>query len=340
MSLLDDRAAPDLTGWLQANVPGLVGPVELDRIGAGQSNLTFSVRDAAGARWVLRKPPAGRHVATAHDMHREARILRGLSVSSLPLPTVVGTGTDADGSPFYVMSFVAGDVLADEADGAAVDPTQRAALSDDVIGVLATLHGVDPDASGLGDLGPREGYLSRQIRRWERNWPVWGGADDESRNTAWAECGRRLADAPPIQQRVSVVHGDYRLSNVVVTSGRVVAVLDWELCSLGDPLADLAWLLDDWRPPTEPPNVMPSPTRAGGYADRDTMIARYVEHTGLDVSRLDYYRGFSHWRAATLLQGVLMRRLAGSMGEHSALDPEDLSDSISALLEGALAFLR
>lgn len=135
------------------------------------------------------------------------------------------------------------------------------------------------------------------------------------------------------------MHGDYRLSNLLICDGRIGAVLDWELCTVGDPLADLAWLLDDWRPVEEAAIVMPSPTRAGGFPDRDEMVAVYREVTGYQVDDLDYYRAFSQWRAASLLEGVRTRRLAGAMGSHAAVDPEELEDSIGVLLASATEHL-
>lgn len=136
-----------------------------------------------------------------------------------------------------------------------------------------------------------------------------------------------------------ITHGDYRLSNLLVRDGRITAVLDWELCTLGDPLADLTWLLDDWRSPQEPAIVIPRPTRAGGFAARSEIVDAYAARTGLDVGDLDHYCAFTHWKAATLLQGVLVRRRSGSMGEHGALDLHSLQDSVEHLLDGALRLL-
>lgn len=331
---VSSRAA--LRDWLATVVPTLTPPVEVRRVGAGQSNVTSLVRDAAGGAWILRCPPPGTRDRTAHDVHREARVLRALAGSAVPVPEVLATGCDEAGidGPFYLMAHAPGVVLAKERDAAALSAGERTALSRDVVDVLAALHTIRPPEVDLADLGRPEGYLERQIARTAGSWARWGA--DSAAAPVWEACHRRLGGGVPRQQRTVIAHGDYRLSNLMIADGRITAVLDWELCTLGDPLADLAWLADDWRSPHDPAVVMPSPTRMGGFTDRETLVAEYAAATGLDVSDLGYYRAFTHWKAATLLQGVLLRRRSGGLGEHGALDLDELTRTITFLLDEAL----
>jgi aminoglycoside phosphotransferase (APT) family kinase protein len=325
--------------WLQQHTAPVVAPVETTRIGAGQSNITMLVRDAGGSAWILRRPPPGARDRTAHDMHREARVLRALAVTDVPVPAVVATGEDAAGidGPFYVMQRATGVALADETDAEPLTPDERRSLGHDAVSVLATIHSVDVDDVGLGDLGPREDFLGRQIRRTVRNWAAWGEGSEEAGE--WEECRRRLERRCPVQQRSVLTHGDYRLSNLLVNRGRITAVLDWELCALGDPLADVAWLLDDWRSPSEPAIAMASPTRVGGFPARATLVEEYAARTGLDLADIDRYRAFTHWKAATLLQGAVRRRRSGVLGDHGTIADKELQHAVAFLLHEALALI-
>ncbi|GAA5129571.1 phosphotransferase family protein [Haloechinothrix salitolerans] len=325
-----------LAKWLGDRVPALAPPLRSRRIGAGQSNVTVLLTDAAGTEWILRRPPLADGGSAAHGVHREARILHALAGTAVPVPEVVATGVDEAGidGPFAVMARARGIPLAEEHDATALTASERMWLATDVVAVLAELHALNPDEIGLADLGSRDNYVARQIRRMVRNWRTWG--EDSAADPAWRACRARLEANVPEQHDVVLAHGDFRLANLLVAEGRVTAVLDWELCTLGDPLADLAWLVDDWRAPDEPAIAMPSPTRAGGFADRTELIADYVTRTGRDVGSLDYYRAFTHWKAATLLQGVLLRRRAGELGEHGAPDLTELERTIRYLLDEAL----
>lgn len=311
-------------------------PVSLARVGIGQSNITSIVTDAAGASWVLRQPPPGSAGDRSHDLDREAAILRALAGTEVPVPRVIGTGRDQSGLPYVVMERVPGAALETCEQAADLTAGQRFSLGTSVAETLATLHSTDPDRLGLPP--PRSPYLARQLRRvagaWERVRTL-------SRHDAdWQSVRDTLADRAPHCSRPVIMHGDYRLSNLLVHRGAISAVLDWELCTVGDPLADLAWLLDDWRSANEPAIVMPSPTRAGGFPSRDEMIAVYQERSGIRVDDLDYYRAFTQWRAASLLEGVRARRLSGAMGSHAAIDPEELEDSVGTLLRSAAIHLR
>lgn len=321
--------------WLQQNGQEVRLPLTISRVGFGQSNITTLIADADELEWVMREPPPGEAVATAHDIKREATILRRLSTSGVPVPRVIGTGDGPSGSPFLVMNRVPGAALETEAEARALTPAQRHALGISVAETLGRLHRLDPTSLGVNV--SRTPYLLRQLRRVAASWDLHGRADIH--DASWERVRSGLADELPGQSTPVIMHGDFRLSNLLVREGVITAVLDWELCTVGDALADLAWLLDDWRAPADPRIVMPSPTRAGGFPDREEMVTVYRDVTGFDVSNLDYYRAFSQWRAASLLQGVLARRQAGAMGSHGEVDPAALHSSIDSLLSSAMHHL-
>jgi aminoglycoside phosphotransferase (APT) family kinase protein len=337
--MCDDPVA--VSAWLHAHGESDGGEVTITRVGFGQSNITTIVTASDGREWVLREPPAGGHAQSAHDVAREARIMAGLAGSGIPVPRVVGTGTTLAGADFVVMDRVPGAPLESESDAAALSPPDRHELGLRVIRTLARLHTLNPASVGLDDLrSPTQvPYLERQIRRLSGTWDRVGSASIHA--VVWQEAKARLTAGLPASQPPEVImHGDFRLSNLLVQGPRITAVLDWELCTLGDPLADLAWLLDDWRQPDDEAISMPSPTRAGGFPDRAKMVETYCSETGFDVSRIDYYRGFSQWRAATLLQGVVARRRSGVLGTHGELDLGRLNDSIATLLTAAASDLK
>jgi aminoglycoside phosphotransferase (APT) family kinase protein len=336
-SMCDDP--PAVAGWLRMHGEDVDGPLMIRRVGFGQSNITTVVTDQAGRDWVLREPPPGSWPQTAHDVGREARIMSSLVGSAIPVPRVVGTGTSVRGAPFFVMEKVPGAPLETEHDASLLEPRQRRELGMQVIATLARLHTLDPASVGLAQLGPATPYVERQIRRVSSAWERAGA--DTAHNTIWrAVRAELLRDLPEPGQPTVIMHGDYRLSNLLVSGARITAVLDWELSTLGDPLADLAWLLDDWRPPEEPAISMPSPTRVGSFPTRAEMIETYCSETGFVADRIGYYRGFSQWRAAALLQGVLVRRRSGVLGTHGDLDLRLLDKSIAALLTSAASDLR
>ncbi|MBF6149556.1 phosphotransferase family protein [Nocardia nova] len=330
----EEERAERLRRWLSERAE-VHGALKIERIGFGQSNITSLISDEEGTGWVLREPPPGTHDPSAHNVLREARILTALADTGIPLPTVIGTH---EANPFYVMTRISGAPLESESDAEKLSPRQRAVLGQQVIEIFARLHSLEPAAVGLDDLGPDTDYLPRQMRRAARNWSQWG--EHSAHEQIWRYVHSLLEADPPRQQRSVITHGDYRLSNLLVDSGRITAVLDWELATTGDPLADLAWLLDDWRGPQEPQIIMPSPTRAGGFPDRDDLIDMYCAATGFDADSIGYYRAFTHWRAATLLQGVLLRRRSGAMGEHGALDLVKLDTTIGYLLAEAAVFIH
>jgi len=303
-----------VSDWLTANVEGAMPPYTFTMITGGRSNLTFTVVDGTGTKYVLRRPPTGHVLATAHDMEREHRIISAVGTTTVPVPRTLGLCTDeaVNDAPFYVMSYVPGEVL-DSPDKADLLPEElRTPASHHLIDVLADLHSVDIDAIGLGDLARREGYIERQLKRWTKQW-----ANSKTRELPVVdEVATRLAADVPEQQDVAIAHGDYRFGNclVDVAQGRVAAVLDWELCTLGDPLADVGYLGVYWAKPGGEARHN-DPTGAPGFPTYEEVVARYAERTGRDVSNIDYYVAFSHWRLAVISEGVYARYLHGVMGD-------------------------
>jgi len=313
-----------VTDWLVTNTPPVEPPLTFDLIAGGRSNLTYLVTDASGRRLVLRRPPISHVLATAHDMTREHRIISALAGSAVPVPTALGLCIDeaVNERPFYVMDFVDGHILRTSAEvTAALDGKAQQAAGEDLVDVLARLHDVDVDAVGLGELGRKDGYLQRQLKRW---YGQFQRSQDQEREAGVFrpapivdEVHELLVNAAPDQQAVAIVHGDYRLDNTVVgDDGHVRAVLDWELCTLGDPLADVGILLAYWTDRGET-DVLPggAATTAPGFPRRAELAEMYAARSPLDLSVLPYYVAFAYWKLACIVEGVYVRYASGAMGK-------------------------
>ena len=326
--------------WLEQHVAGAVAPFTFDLIAGGRSNLTYRVTGADGARFVLRRPPLGHVLATAHDMAREHRIISAVGSTGVPVPPAVGLCTDeaVNGAPFYVMGFVDGVVLDSPARAEALPAHLRRPAAEHLVDVLADLHAVDIDAIGLGTLAKREGYVERQVKRWSAQWD----ASKTRELPAVEEVARLLRSGMPEQQGVSIAHGDYRFGNVLtdVQHGRVAAVLDWELCTLGDPLADLGYLGVYWHDPTTDNMRQNDPTGAGGFPPYAELVERYANRTGRDVSRIGYYVAFGAWRLAVISEGVYARYMLGAMGTQDGADFVWFKTATELLAEQALQALK
>jgi aminoglycoside phosphotransferase (APT) family kinase protein len=328
-----------VTAWLADHVAGALAPFRFDLIAGGRSNLTFKVTGADGARFVLRRPPLGHVLATAHDMAREHRIISAVGATAVPVAPTMGLCEDPEvnGAPFYVMGFVDGIVL-DSADKAALlAPELRHQAGMHLVDVLADLHDVDVDAVGLGDLARREGYVARQLKRWSAQWE----ASKTRELPAIDEVERLLRDRLPVQQGVAIVHGDYRFGNclVDVDVGRIAAVLDWELCTLGDPLADLGYIGVYWSDSGTTPRRANDASAGGGFPSYAELVERYASRTGRDVTDIEYYRAFSSWRLAVISEGVYARYLHGVMADESA-DIGQFKAGVEQLAESALTAMR
>ncbi|MFJ2665365.1 phosphotransferase family protein [Nocardia fluminea] len=282
-------------------------PLRFDRIGLGQSNLTYLVRDDADRRWVLRRPPLGHLLASAHDVVREARIMAALESTEVPVPRVLGVVDDPAVSevPMVLMEFVDGQVADTMAIVESLTPQRRRAIAESLPRTLAKIHAVDLAAVGLADLAGHKPYAVRQLKRW-------GGQWEHSKTRELPELDeltRRLTAGIPEQREVTLVHGDFHLRNVITShdTGEVVAALDWELSTLGDPLADMGSLLAYWPEPGEntggdfPASTLP------GFPDRAQMSAAYLALTGRDPAALHYWHAFGLWKLAVIAEGVLRR---------------------------------
>jgi aminoglycoside phosphotransferase (APT) family kinase protein len=306
-------------GWFAEYVPAAQPPLSFERISGGRSNLTYKVVDARGRQWALRRPPLGKTLSSAHDMGREHRIISALAPTDVPVAPAVGICEDGSvngGSPFYVMEWVEGPVLRTKVEAERhFDAAGRRAIGERVADTLVKIHAVDPDAVGLGELGRREGYVARQLRRWHGQWEGW-----KTRELGVIEdVHRRLEARVPPQRETTLVHGDYRLDNMILTAtGEVAAVVDWELCTLGDPLADVGMLMVYWSEPGD--EAMPffePPTTAAGFPARGEIRARYGSRSGRDLSELDFFVALGYWKLAIILEGVMARFAAGQYGKGS-----------------------
>jgi aminoglycoside phosphotransferase (APT) family kinase protein len=305
-----------LTGWFEARARGVAPPLVFERIAGGRSNLTFAVSDAVGRRWVLRRPPPGPLLPSAHDMAREHRVIAALGATPVPVPPVVGLCDDeaVNGCPFYVMGFVDGVVLRDDETAALVGEDTRRAAAESLVDVLAALHDLDPDAVGLGDLGRRDGYVERLLRRWSKQWASSATRELPVVEEVAERLGRRIPAAGPAR----IVHGDYGFHNVLVSAetGAVQAVLDWEICTLGDPLADLGWVLVTWTEPGDTFAAIPNAaTVLPGFPVRTELVERYAARSGRDVSDIDYYVALALWKFAVVIEGVYARHASGAYGD-------------------------
>lgn len=329
-----------VSAWLASALPEARGPFDFTLIAGGRSNLTFLVTDGNGERFVLRRPPLGHVLATAHDMAREHRIIAAVGRTGVPVPRALGLCTDesVNGAPFYIMSFVDGVVLDSAEKASLLDPSLRPSASMHLIEVLAELHAVDIDAVGLGDLARRDGYIERQLKRWSTQWE-----NSKTRDLpAIDEVHRRLSQKIPAQQDVVIAHGDFRFGNCLtdVRSGRIAAVLDWELCTLGDPLADLGYLGVYWSDGPSSALRANDPTPAGGFALYRDLVERYATTTGRDVTAVDYYVAFSCWRLAVISEGVYARYLHGAMGNQAGVDLASMKLGPEGLADRALEAVR
>lgn len=302
--------------YFATHIVGGEATLEIELLAGGRANLTYLVK-AGERRWVLRRQPLGHVLPTAHDMAREFRVLTGLAGSGVPAPRAFALCEDASvtGSPFYVMEYARGFVANEDdfAPGLVDTPQDRRALSLGVVDALARLHSVDYGAAGLGDFGRPEGFLERQLRRWSEQW-------SRSRTRDLPEIDelvRRLRLALPDSPQPAIVHGDYRLGNMAVDYGPVVAaIFDWEMATIGDPLTDLGWLLTSWGETADPYSVIEMGrvtfvTAKPGFLSRAQLATEYAARTGTDVSGVEWYTLFAYFKRAVIIEGIWARYLAG-----------------------------
>ena len=305
---------PSVTAWFEEHVPDARGPFTFDLIAGGHSNLTYGVGDNSGTRWVLRRPPLGNLLASAHDMGREHRIISALGPTAVPVPDALGLCTDdaVNGAPFYVMDFVEGTVARNRSIAEGFTPEQRETAGRSVVDVLVDIHLVDLEAADLDDLGRHEGYIERQLKRCNGHWEKSKTRDLPIIDEVHAILSANIPEQGP----ATIVHGDYRLDNCLVgADGSIAAVLDWELCTLGDPLADVGLLMVYWAEAGDADPIPPdAPTTVEGFGSRKEVLERYAERSGRDVSQVDFYTAFGYWKLACIIEGVYARYAAGVMG--------------------------
>ncbi|WGL53296.1 phosphotransferase family protein [Nocardioides sp. BP30] len=298
-----------LAGWWPDHVGALAGDLRASLIAGGKSNLTYEVGDGTQV-WILRRPPLGHVLATAHDMGREHRVMSALSTTAVPVPRTFALCQDTDviGAPFYVMAKVVGTPYRRSAELAPLGADRVRGISTRLVDTLATLHAVDPADVGLADFGRAEGFLARQVARWKTQLDA-----SHTRDLPAAErLHARLAASVPPESAPGIVHGDYRLDNVLVDErDEIVAVLDWEMATLGDPLTDLALMLLYQRLGADLGSLVSDVGHAPGYLGEAEILQRYDAGSGRDLSRFGFYLGLAAFKLAVILEGIHYRYLHG-----------------------------
>lgn len=333
---------PRVDDWLAAHLPDAEPPFFFQLIAAGGSNLSYRLEDARGTVRVLRRPPARSGLATAHDMQREWRILRALGEHrvGVPVPRVLASCEDESvtGARFYVMEFVEGLILRDAAAASVLDAAAARRAMESLVATQAAFHTLDPPAIGLEGLGRPGAYVERQLARWMkqvqaapvRELPLLSRIHDVLARNVPAET-----------RRPGLAHGDYRFDNTVLgPDQRLQAVLDWELCTIGDPVADFFWSLLYWAEPGDALCVLPDPpTRMPQFPRRAEVEAHYAALTGFDLSARDFHLGFGWWKQACIVEGVHARLLKGAGAGMRGASPERAAALVERYLDAAASLV-
>jgi aminoglycoside phosphotransferase (APT) family kinase protein len=326
-----------LAEWLDNTVPGgLTGELAAEALVGGRSNLTYQVRDASRS-WVVRRPPVGEVLATAHDVAREHRVLTALAGTAVPVPGTFGLCEDLSvlGAPFYVMEHVAGTTYRDAEDLEPLGASRARTISEHLVDTLAALHSVDPRAVGLDGLGRPQGFLGRQVRRW---WAQLESSETPSLALA-RELHLALEARVPVDALPGIVHGDYRLDNVIVgPDDQVAAVIDWEMASCGDPVTDLALLVVYQRAARiVEGNVVPTASSAPGFLGEDEILARYQRASSRDLDRFGFYVALGSFKLAGIIAGIHHRHLNGQV---TGAGVDRVGTLVEPLLQAGLSTLR
>jgi aminoglycoside phosphotransferase (APT) family kinase protein len=336
----------ELARWLVAAGISLdaSSPLKATLFPSGRSNVTYLVTDAAGSSVVIRRPPLGNVLPSAHDMAREHRVLSGLARADFPAPRPLALCADDDviGAPFLVMEFVDGPILSTDEDVAALQPADLGRASESLVETLAQLHRLDLEAAGLAELGRPQGYLARQATRWAQQWDLTKTREldtmDELRRRVEA-----LVDSVPPDGRAALVHGDYRLDNVILTPGswEARAVLDWEMSTLGDPLADLALMLVYWSEPGDVARhrvpIADNLTEADGFWGRQRIIDQYASLASSDLEQLDACTALACYKLAVIAESIHARTLSGKQLGAAATGQGGMGEAAEALARMGLA---
>ncbi len=322
--------------WVIQNKVALTPPFNWTRLEGGHSNLTYQIDDANGKQAVIRRPPQGVLLPKAHDMGREWSLISSLGPTAVPVPEAIGfcESPDVIGAWFYIMGLIDGRPLYKAEETIEwVPENRRVTLAHSFIDVLADLHSLGPDEIGLGDLGKKENYVGRQLKTWYRSWTssIEAANLDDPRAH---ELKEYFLSHMPEQGMARVVHGDYGLHNCLIgADSKIAAVVDWEISTLGDPLADLAYALNQWPQPGDGiPRNPESATFPPGFPARDDLAQRYADRTGRDLSKLDYYIGFNRWKSAAIVHGVYARYMEGKKS-HEGIDLDELRGRVTGSLD-------
>jgi aminoglycoside phosphotransferase (APT) family kinase protein len=338
---MDELVRPTSLGPLLVEATGHKAWIDFksELIVGGKSNLTFQLTSTAG-QLILRRPPSGELLPSAHDMVREVNVQRALARTDVPVPTVVLLVTDSDvlGVPFYVMEKVEGHVIRTVLPtGFAMTTADKESLTRMIAETLSSLHRINPTDIGLAGFGRPNGFVSRQVQRWSKQWDLSKSVEI----AALDELASRLTKIVPVAQSISVIHGDFRIDNCIFSTSeptKISAILDWELSSIGDPLIDLGLARLYWRGPHDRElGLVPCVTTEPGFPNRDEFTEHYARSTGFSLEELAFYDAFACFKFAVITQGVFVRALHGDM---AGQDFGKLTGEVAALADEGLAYLE
>ena len=321
--------------WISENISELSPPLNWIRLEGGHSNLTYRIEDSSGKKAVIRRPPQGVLLPKAHDMSREWALISALGSTPVPVPEALGfcESPDVTGAWFYVMGLVDGRPLYNNEETLEWVPQEkRTQLAHSFVDVLADLHAIEPKEVGLENLGKSDSYVGRQLKTWYRSWTSSIESADYDDPRA-EELQEFFVEHLPEQKKLSIVHGDYGLHNCLIGADSfVAAVVDWEISTLGDPLADLAYAINAFPDSSDVISISPeAATAVKGFPERSQLAQRYGERTKTDLSKLDYYTGFNRWKTACIVQGLYARYMAGQKSSEG-IDLEHMRERISIAL--------
>ena len=308
---------------------------DFERFKVGRSNITFKIFDSKNT-YVLRRPPFGNKLESAHNMQREYKIITELSKNNLRVPNPIHLCADKNISQddFYIMEYIEGETIADNLIAENYSKKDKELITNSFVTTLTELHNFDVQSSSLKDLGKHQGYVERQLIRWNKQFSAQKVREINDLDVAT----NILLEKIPTQQRVSIVHGDYRLDNVRVKDNNVAAVLDWELCTLGDPLADLGTVIASWADKKEKDTpFIYSPSLSGGFPSRDKILTLYEENSQLNLNEIEFYVRLSFWKHAMIMEGVYVRYSLGYYGNVDKKDVEAFGESTLSFAQKASA---
>ena len=308
---------------------------DFEKFKVGRSNITFKIFDSKNT-YVLRRPPFGNKLESAHNMQREYKIITELSKNNLRVPNPIHLCADKiiSQDDFYIMEYIDGETIADNSNAENYSKKDKELITNSFVTTLTELHNFDVQSSGLKDLGKHEGYVERQLIRWNKQFSAQKVREINDLDVAT----NILLEKIPTQQRVSIVHGDYRLDNVRVKDNNVAAVLDWELCTLGDPLADLGTVIASWADKKEKDTpFIYSPSLSGGFPSRDKILNLYEENSQLNLNEIEFYVRLSFWKHAMIMEGVYVRYSLGYYGNVDKKEVEAFGESTLSFAQKASA---